>query len=107
MLKSVVLPAPFGPIRPTTSPRPTSRLTSDSARSPPNRTDTPPTRRSAASGFIGHRRAGGERRGPPGKPAPQPRPGGPQDPDEAPREEHQEGQQERPREELLVLGEGP
>ena len=37
---SVVLPDPFGPIRPTTSPAATSRLTPSTARTPPNHTAT-------------------------------------------------------------------
>src|SRR6266436_5175254 len=39
-LKSVVFPAPFGPITATTSPGATSRLTPDKALSPPKPTDT-------------------------------------------------------------------
>src|SRR5215210_140959 len=35
MLRSVDLPAPFGPIRPVTTPRGTSKLTSESATTPP------------------------------------------------------------------------
>jgi hypothetical protein len=47
-LNSVVLPAPFGPITPSTSPRWTSTDTFSSAVMPPNetvtsRTDSPPT----------------------------------------------------------------
>src|SRR5262245_46513250 len=38
---NVVLPAPFGPIRPTSCPSPTSRSTSTTARTPPNRTEIP------------------------------------------------------------------
>ena len=38
---NVVLPAPFGPIRPSTTPSLTVRLTSDSALIPPKRTLTP------------------------------------------------------------------
>ena len=48
-LKSVVLPAPFGPMTPTTSPAATSSETSSSAVRPPKRTVTPSTRRSAIS----------------------------------------------------------
>src|SRR5919204_1331552 len=40
-LKTVVLPAPFGPIRPTISPSPTSSETSSTATIPPNRRVTP------------------------------------------------------------------
>src|SRR5438067_84437 len=40
-LNNVVLPAPFGPITPTTSPGSTDADTSSSAVSPPNRTVTP------------------------------------------------------------------
>src|SRR5450759_4099225 len=43
MLKTVVFPAPFGPINPTNSPRPTEKLTSLSANTPPNRALTPTT----------------------------------------------------------------
>ncbi len=42
-LNSVVLPAPFGPIRPQMSPRRTSKLTPSSATMPPKRTVTPRT----------------------------------------------------------------
>ena len=38
---NVVLPAPFGPIRPTSCPSPTSRSTSTTAWTPPNRTEIP------------------------------------------------------------------
>jgi hypothetical protein len=41
---SVVLPAPLGPIRPTSSPSRTSSVTSRSACTPPNATDRPATR---------------------------------------------------------------
>src|SRR4051794_9242300 len=44
-LKKVVLPAPFGPIRPYTWPGVIVMPTSDSACSPPKRFDTPLTRR--------------------------------------------------------------
>ena len=37
---SVVLPEPFGPMSPTTLPRSTSKLTSDSAHKPPKRIPT-------------------------------------------------------------------
>ena len=46
-LNSVVLPAPFGPITPSTSPRETWSDTSRSAVNPANRTVTPSTRNSA------------------------------------------------------------
>src|SRR5262249_44992201 len=49
-LKSVVLPAPFGPTRPTISPVPTVRVTPSSARNPPKRTAM-----SRSSSMIGHR----------------------------------------------------
>ena len=48
-LKSVVLPAPFGPITPTTSPRPTLNDTPASAANPPNMTLTSRTTRPAGS----------------------------------------------------------
>ena len=47
-LISVVLPEPFGPIRPKRSPRAISTLTSDSAVKPPKCLETPLTRRSAS-----------------------------------------------------------
>src|SRR5512139_3291397 len=46
-LKSVVLPAPFGPIRPTMRPASTSKETLSSATMPPKRTPTPSTRNNA------------------------------------------------------------
>src|SRR4051794_29129539 len=46
-LKSVVLPAPFGPIRPTMLPGATSNDTPSSATMPPKRTATSCTRSSA------------------------------------------------------------
>src|SRR5947208_14107333 len=49
MLNIVVLPAPFGPIRPTTPPAGTSNDTLSSARMPPNRMLTPLTDRSGVS----------------------------------------------------------
>src|ERR1700729_3681641 len=45
VLTSVVLPAPFGPIRPSTSPLPTENVTSRSACRPLNRRDTALRRR--------------------------------------------------------------
>src|SRR5262245_15234204 len=47
-LKSVVLPAPFGPIRPTMRPGATPKETPSSATMPPKRTRTSCTRSSAA-----------------------------------------------------------
>src|SRR6185437_4086900 len=41
----VVLPAPFGPIRPTSSPASSSRSTPATARTPPKLTDTPRARK--------------------------------------------------------------
>src|ERR1700722_2620820 len=58
-LKSVVLPAPFGPMRPWTVPAGTVRSTSRSAWTPPKRTETLDTTRSANGG---HRRLEGSRR---------------------------------------------
>ena len=62
---SVVLPAPFGPIRPTTSPGSTAKLISSSATTPPNRTvmsatssragSPPPSRRLRGAGVDGPR----------------------------------------------------
>src|SRR5262245_16020221 len=51
-LKSVVLPAPFGPITATTSPAATVRLTSDRAASPPNATDTSASDNSCGPGRL-------------------------------------------------------
>src|SRR5574341_2049916 len=48
MLNSVVLPAPFGPMRAVTDPRSTSRDAPSTARTPPNRRETPPTARMAS-----------------------------------------------------------
>src|SRR5262249_4346907 len=48
-LKSVVLPAPFGPIRPVTMPASAATSTSSSATCPPKRTVTPRHSRSAIS----------------------------------------------------------
>ncbi len=53
---SVVLPAPFGPIRPSSSPSRTSRSTASRAWTPPNATDSPVTDRTgtvAARGEFG------------------------------------------------------
>src|SRR4051794_1641802 len=47
-LNSVVLPAPFGPIRPVMAPCCAARLTSVRALTPPNRTATPATRSTAS-----------------------------------------------------------
>ena len=52
-LNAVVLPAPFGPIRPQIWPRATSRETPSSATMPPNRTVTSRTERSACSAMCG------------------------------------------------------
>ncbi len=46
--KSVVFPAPLGPITPTISPSSTSKLMSRTAERPPNRFETPRTSRSDA-----------------------------------------------------------
>src|SRR5581483_4921853 len=45
-LSSVDLPAPFGPITPSSSPEVTSRLTSETATTPPKRLPTPRRERS-------------------------------------------------------------
>src|SRR5690606_11012957 len=47
--RRVVLPAPLGPIRPTTSPRPTSKSTPRSAKRSPNCLVTPRAERGAAA----------------------------------------------------------
>src|SRR5437660_2573862 len=47
---SVVLPAPFGPMRACTSPRTTSSVTSSVATTPPKRLDTP--RSSSIASFL-------------------------------------------------------
>ena len=49
-LKSVVLPAPFGPISPTIWPGATSKDTPSSATMPPKRTQTSCTRSNACAG---------------------------------------------------------
>src|SRR3954471_18744817 len=49
MLRSEVLPAPFGPIIEAISPRRTLIDTSSTARTPPNRFDTPVTARCTSS----------------------------------------------------------
>src|ERR1700730_12660133 len=51
-LKSVVFPAPFGPMMPTISPEPTVRSTAWSATTPPKCTDRPLTSRLAAVADI-------------------------------------------------------
>src|SRR6516164_3588231 len=56
-LKSVVFPAPLGPIRPVTRPGSTSMLASDSARRPPKRT----TMSSVASSATAHLHQRGRR----------------------------------------------
>ena len=48
-LKSVVFPAPFGPIRPWISPTATSRSTASSAWRPPKRTETSETANNGAA----------------------------------------------------------
>ena len=52
-LKSVVLPAPFGPMMPRISPARTSKLTSDSAWRPRNALEIPRTSMSAEPGTAG------------------------------------------------------
>ncbi len=49
-LKTVVLPAPFGPIRPATTPRSTLKETPSSATMPPNRNVTSRTESSIERG---------------------------------------------------------
>ena len=51
-LKTVVLPAPFGPISVNTSPRRTSKLTSSTARTPPKRTPRCATERNGAGAVV-------------------------------------------------------
>src|SRR5713226_7516993 len=51
-LKSVVLPAPLGPIRPTTSPASTVKETRSSATTPPKRTLSSRTSSSAISAQV-------------------------------------------------------
>ena len=62
---SVVLPAPFGPSRPTTSPGATCSVTSSRAVNPPNRWVSPDTARVRAG--TGVRRAAGSGSGAPGR----------------------------------------
>ena len=45
---NVVLPAPFGPIRPTSCPSSTARSTSSTACTPPKRTERPVVREDSA-----------------------------------------------------------
>ena len=52
MLKIVVLPAPFGPISPTSSPGWIAKLNSDTAVRPPKRMVTLRASRSGASEFV-------------------------------------------------------
>ena len=52
---NVVLPAPFGPISPTSWPSTTVRSTSSSASSPPNETEMPVADRTTAPGSRGFR----------------------------------------------------
>src|ERR1700683_1215177 len=62
-LKSVVLPAPFGPTRPTLSPAWTSKVTSCTAWMPPNDLATPRSESSAERSAIGAQcRIGGMQR---------------------------------------------
>src|SRR5437016_1913169 len=49
MLKTVVLPAPFGPISEVSDPSVTSKLTASTARTPPKDLPSPLTSRSATS----------------------------------------------------------
>src|ERR1700737_666643 len=51
-LKSVVLPAPLGPMSANTSPSSTSKLTLSTATKPPKRFVKPPTRRMAAKSAL-------------------------------------------------------
>ena len=50
----VVLPAPFGPIRPTSCPSPTSRSTSTTACTPPKLTEIPVASGPGSSAVTGH-----------------------------------------------------
>src|SRR5262245_41165131 len=59
-LKSVVLPAPFGPMIPTISPSATAKLTSLTAFRPPKLRDTFSTKRSGVSARTEARRGGGD-----------------------------------------------
>src|SRR5579862_4837517 len=62
-LKSVVLPAPFGPTSPTHSPGCTSKVICETAWIPPNDLHTPRSVRSGAASAIGV----GGRQGAPGR----------------------------------------
>src|SRR5690349_20371672 len=62
---NVVLPAPFGPISPTSRPGPTSRSTSTTAWTPPKLTEIPVA---ARTGVIGCPSPGSARRGGDGRP---------------------------------------
>src|SRR5688500_2412041 len=80
-LKSVVLPAPLGPIRPKISPCATESETSSSAVNPPKRFVMPRTSSNASAGDIGTFRSG--RLAPAGELAPpyrrRPQPRGPEE----------------------------
>src|SRR5207302_10999984 len=58
-LKTVVFPAPFGPISPTICRGRTRSDTSSSARTPPKRTETPRTSRDATPSLIAGRGSSG------------------------------------------------
>src|SRR5712691_3164343 len=84
--KSVVLPAPFGPMIPKISPAKTLKSIDERARTPPKRFETPRTDRSASGGINDSPRRPEE----PGRQRRQP----PSDPDEPVRlVEHHENQQ--------------
>ena len=70
---NVVLPAPLGPIRPTSSPSPTSKLTSRSACTPPKSTDRPVRGAAPAAGRARRSRLPRARRRRPGRAGRRPR----------------------------------
>ena len=90
-LKSVVLPAPFGPMIPYTSPRATENDTSSRATSPPNRTRRSSTR---SSGAVPALRLAGPGSGAADRP--RPTAPAPHRPDQAVRPEHRRPDQEEP-----------
>src|SRR5690349_10200026 len=57
-LNRVVLPAPFGPIKPVTDPPSTSSVNRSSAWTPPNRTEIPSTRSTDRVALVAGRRDG-------------------------------------------------
>src|SRR6266568_3939125 len=78
-LRSVVFPAPFGPMSPCTSPAPTAKVAPSTARTPPKARETPSTDKSTG-----------------GPPLLAPRAQAPGQRDEPVRQEEDDGQQHEP-----------